>query len=165
MAISLIILAIVIWCFGFVLLSGAPYLPTLKKQIKLAFDLADLKPGDTIIELGCGDGRVLLAAERAGLNVVGYELNPILFIIAKLRTMPYRDKVKVVFGNFWRKKWPQAEAIYVFLLPRLMDKLDNKIILEKLGDVQVISFAFKFPKRQPVYEQDGVFIYSFKDQR
>ena len=158
----LVILAIIVGCFGFVLVSGAPYLPTLKKQIKTALELADLEAGDTIIEPGCGDGRVLLAAARLGLNVVGYELNPILFLVARLRTLPYRKKVKVIFGNFWNKKWPKAQAIYVFLLPRLMNRLESKINSENMGNVKVVSFAFQFPNRQPVKEKDGVFLYSFK---
>ncbi len=53
----LIIGLVVIGCFSFVLLFGAPYLPTLKKQIRTTFKLAELSKGDTIIELGCGDGR------------------------------------------------------------------------------------------------------------
>ena len=108
------ILFLIAVCFGLVLFSGAPYLPTLKKQIKVALKLAKLNKEDTIIELGCGDGRVLIAAASQGLNAVGYELNPVMFALAWFRTRPYRRQVKVVFGNFWHKQWPEAEAIYVF---------------------------------------------------
>lgn len=164
MSVILIIGTVIVWCFGFVLISGAPYLPTLKKQIDAALDLANLKPGDTIIELGCGDGRVLLAAAKQGLIAVGYELNPILFMIAWLRSLPYRKKVKVIWGNFWKKKWPKAQAIYVFLLPRLMDKLDDKIVSEQVVGLKVISFAFKFNGHNPIAQKDGVFLYSFKSK-
>jgi hypothetical protein len=158
----LIILAVIIWCFSFVLFFGAPYLPTLSKQIDVALGLAKLNPGDTIIELGCGDGRVLLAAAKSGLKAVGFELNPILFVIASLRTLPYRKDVKVVWGNFWHQKWPKSQAIYVFLLPRLMNRLDAKIASEQACDLKIISFAFEFPDRQPIAEKDGVFLYLFK---
>ncbi|HSH18794.1 MAG TPA: class I SAM-dependent methyltransferase, partial [Candidatus Saccharimonadales bacterium] len=95
-------------CFGFVLLRGAPYLPTLRKQVDAALDLADLSPGDTLLELGCGDGKVMIAAAQRGLKVVGYELNPILACIAWLRTRRYGKQVQVVWGDFWTKDWPKA---------------------------------------------------------
>lgn len=158
--IILILLFVFVCCFGFVLFSGAPYLPTLNKQVKAALKLAKLKKGATILELGCGDGRVLISAAQQGLNAVGYELNPVMFLIAWYRTRPYRQHVKVIFGNFWHKKWPTADAIYVFLLPRLMDKLDQKIT-KQTNSYIVISFAFKFPKRTPVAEEDGVMRYDF----
>ena len=157
-----IILAIAIFSFGFVLLFGAPYLPTMKKQVKAAIKLAGLKPGQTILELGSGDGRVLIAAAQAGLNAVGYELNPLLFLYSYVRTRRYHKQIKVVFGNFWHQSWPKCDAIYVFLLPRLMSKLDRKIRAEGLAKVIVISFAFKFSELTPVNEEQGIFAYRLK---
>lgn len=148
-------------CFGAVLLVGAPYLPTLKKQIQTALELAGLNPGDTIIELGCGDGRVLIEAAKAGFKSVGYELNPLLFLIAWIRTRRFGKKVRVIYGDFWSKEWPEADALYVFLLPRLMNKLDKKIPTNKKVSKKVISFAFKFPNRQPIAERHGVLLYDF----
>src|SRR3982751_238116 len=94
---------VIIVCFAGVLLFGAPYLPTLKPQIQTALKLADLKSGQTLLELGCGDGKVLIAAAQRGLHVVGYELNPLLFLVAWLRTRRYRKQVRVVWGNFWSR--------------------------------------------------------------
>lgn len=154
---------VIILCFAFVIARGAPYLPTLKDQVRAAFDLAGLKPGDTILELGCGDGRVLIEAANRGLKAVGYELNPILYLFCLIRTRKFRrqGKIKVVLGDFWGRAWPEAQAVYVFLLPRLMDKLDRKISADAPKGIKVVSFAFKFPKRQPAKEQAGVFLYQF----
>jgi SAM-dependent methyltransferase len=154
---------VIVGCFAFVLISGAPYLPTLDKQIRAALQLADLKFGDTVIELGCGDGRVLLAAARHGLRAVGYELNPLLYALCWLRTRSWRRQgiVQLHFGNFWRQKWPPAEAVYVFLLPRLMDRLERKVRAEYPKGIKLLSFAFKFSGRRPVSELDGVFLYRF----
>lgn len=160
--IILIVFLILAICFSFVLIWGAPFLPTLKKQIKAALDLAELKKGDMIIDLGCGDGRLLIAAAQRGFNGLGYELNPLMFLIAKIRTIRYRKQIKIVFGNFWNHRWPKTEAIYVFLLPKLMKKLDNKIIKDGYQDSKIITFAFKFPKRRPIAESQGVFLYDFK---
>jgi SAM-dependent methyltransferase len=149
-------------CFGFVVAFGAPYLPTLTKQVDVALDLLDLKPGQTMLELGCGDGKVMIAAAKRGVNSVGYELNPLLVVLCWLRTRRYRKLVRVRMGDFWRSDWPQADAIYGFILPKLMHKLDEKIIKEKRAPIRVVSFAFAIPGKKPAQERSGVFLYEYK---
>jgi len=129
---------LVLFCFSSVLLVGAPYLPTLSPQVQAALALANLRPGQTLLELGCGDGKVLLAAARQGIQVVGYELNPIMALVAWLRTRRYHNLVKVVWGDFWRHPWPEADAIFVFLLTRYMDRLDKKIMQSKHRPVKLV---------------------------
>jgi SAM-dependent methyltransferase len=106
MSIPLLVGTIVIWilmaCFSFVLLFGAPFLPTLKPQIESALALLDLRPDQVMLELGCGDGRVLIAAAERGICGIGYELNPILAFIAWLRTRRFKGKVKVYCVDYWR---------------------------------------------------------------
>ena len=148
--------------FGFVVAFGAPYLPTLSPQLNTALDLIDLQPGQTLLELGSGDGRVLIAAAERGLHAVGYELNPILVLYSWLRTRKYKGRVKVVWGNFWRKQLPPAEAIFVFLLNPYMKKLDQKIIDECHKPVQLVSFAFKVPGRKPTRTKKGLFLYTYE---
>lgn len=148
--------------FGFVVFFGAPYLPTMSAQTQAALDLVDLKPGQTLLELGSGDGRVMVAAAERGLKVIGYELNPILALYSWLITRKYRGRVKVVWGNFWRRKLPNADGIFTFLLPKYMTKLDNKIVQEFGKSVKLVSFAFKIPDRRIVKERSGVYLYSYE---
>lgn len=162
---AIVILCVVLLlCFCGVLLFGAPYLPTLTPQVNTALKLAKLKPGQTLLELGCGDGKVLIAAAQQGITVVGYELNPILAALAWLRTRRYRRNVTVVWGNFWRKPWPQAEAIFVFLLPRLMPKLHTTVqtyAATQKHPVKLVSFAFTIPGYEPSAEKDGLYVYTY----
>jgi len=157
-----LVLAIFIICFAGVLLTGAPYLPTLSRQVRTALELADLRPGDTLLELGCGDGRVLVAAARQGFKAVGYELNPLLAAVAWLRTRRYRRQVKVVWGDFWRRPWPPAEAVFTFLLPKYMPKLNKKVMQYSNKPVKLVSFAFVIPSRQPAAQKDGVYLYKYE---
>lgn len=151
----------IVLLFGFVLLFGAPYLPTLKKQTEGALDLLELKKGQTLLELGCGDGRILRAAARRGLYAVGYELNPLLVLIAWLHTMRYRQFVRVKWANYWGKTWPPADGIFVFLLNKYMAKLDKKITQECSKPVKVVSFAFKIPGRKIQATKDGLYLYTY----
>lgn len=161
MELLFILALLIIFLFSFVLLFGAPYLPTLSAQAEAALDLVDLKPGDHLLELGCGDGKVMIAAARRGLHVTGYELNPMLAAIAWLRTRRYGRRAKVVCGNFWRIKLTPSEGIFVFLLPKYMAKLDTKITQESSNPVKLVSFAFKIPAKKISKEKSGIFLYEY----
>lgn len=162
MAVFLAIAIAVVLCFAVVLLFGAPYLPTLKPQIEAALDLADLKKGQTILELGCGDGRVLIAAAKRGVNAIGYELNPLLAFLAWVRTRRYRKKVKVIWADFWRQSWPEADAIFVFLLDRYMEKLNNKCVQYPKKPLKLVSFAFKIKSKKSDKTKSGIYLYLYK---
>lgn len=152
---------ILVFCFGFVVLFGAPYLPTLTPQVTLALDVLDLKPGQRLLELGCGDGKVLIAAAGRGIHVTGYELNPLLALIAWIRTRRYGKQVTVVWGNFWRVTLPPTDGVFVFLLPKYMNKLDKKIMQECSCPCKLVSFAFEIPDKKST-ATDGLFLYHYK---
>jgi hypothetical protein len=157
-----ILLLVLLACFSFVLIFGPPYLPTLQKQIETVLDMADLQSGQTLLELGCGDGKVLVAAARRGWSVVGYELNPILVIICKIRTWPYRKQVTLHWGNFLTQDWPKADAIFIFGLQRIMEKVDKKVMQSISDPVKLISFAFEIPGRKLVKQEDGLYLYRYE---
>lgn len=164
MTLLLVIIFAVVVLFGFVVWVGPPYLPTMKLQIQTALDLLELKPGETMIELGSGDGRVARAAARRGINVVGYEINPLLVLYSRVATWRYRRQVRIVWGNMWTRKWPEeASAVYTFLLERFMTKLDKKITQTYTGkNIKLVSFAFYIPKKKPSKEKNGIFLYKYQ---
>lgn len=157
-----VIAILVFVAFTFVIAFGAPFLPTLKDQVPKALKLIDLHPGQTLLELGSGDGRVLIAAAEQGLIAIGYELNPLLVLYSWLRTRKYGKKVKVIWGNYWYHKLPQTDGIFVFLLQPYMTKLDKKIIQESLKPVKLISFAFYIPDKRPAKKIGGMYLYNYK---
>ena len=152
--------SLVILCFGLVVFFGAPYLPTLKHQKKAALDLLDLKPGQTILEAGSGDGRVLKAAAERGINAIGYELNPLLVLISWLLTFKQRNRVKIIWGNYWNKDWQEADGIFVFLHSEYMEKLDKKMSLIN-KPIKLVSVIYQMPNRKPVKKKSGVFLYQY----
>lgn len=162
MLLASIVIAVLLISFGGVLLFGAPYLPTLSPQVTAALELSELQKGQRLLELGCGDGKVLIAAAQAGATAVGYELNPILACIAWARTRRYRSQVQVKWGNFWRADWPVTDVIFVFLLPKYMAKLDTKIVQSAHKPVRLVSFAFQIPDRKAVKVLHDVYRYDYR---
>lgn len=151
----------VVLLFGFVLLFGAPYLPTQRKQTERAIELLHLKKGQTLYELGCGDGRVLRYAAEQGYKGVGYELNPLLVLVAIVVTWRHRRDVRIVWGSFWKADLDKADGVYVFLLDRFMSRFDAMMQRRKGRSIRVVSFAFQIPGKQVVTEQDGLFVYKY----
>jgi SAM-dependent methyltransferase len=159
--IFLILVSIVI-VFGLVVLIGAPYVPTLASQQREAIQLLSLQKGKTILDLGSGDGRFLREAARQGYYAVGIEANPILVIISYLVCLPYRKRVRIIWGNMWRVKWPPADGLYVFLHTRFMSRLDKKITQEYSGKkINVVSYAFTIPAKKVVKNHKGLFLYRY----
>lgn len=156
------IIGIVIILFGFVLLFGAPYVPTLRRETDKALDMLNLKEGQTLYELGCGDGRVLKRAAERGLNGVGIELNPILVLAARINTWKYRRQIRIKWGNFWKADISKADGIFVFLLDKFMARLDKKVEKEAGKPLSLISFAFKIPDKKPTQVNNGLYMYSYK---
>ena len=147
--------------FGMVLLFGAPFLPTLANRTNDALDLLDLKPGQLLLELGSGDGRLLEAAAKRGIRSIGYELNPLLVVYSKLRLFRYRKLAEVKMTNFWNITLPRSQGIYVFLLQPYMQKLHNKIVQESNTSVKLVSFAFVVPGKTPIKELNGMRLYKY----
>ncbi|HEY1645208.1 MAG TPA: hypothetical protein VGF75_02370, partial [Candidatus Saccharimonadales bacterium] len=91
-----------------------------------------------------------------------YELNPALVLIARFRTRKYRSLTKVIWANYWRVTWPEADAAFVFLIGRYMEKLDNYLNDYQHKPIKLVSFAFKIPRRKILEEKDSVYLYLYK---
>lgn len=161
---ALVVFALVL-LFGLIVIFGPPYLPTKKRQIKTALDLLDLKAGQTLLELGSGDGRIMRAAAQRGLNVVGIELNPLLVLVSRIGLWRYRKQVRVVWGNYFSAQWPQADGIFTFMIQRQMTALDTRIRSHAHKPVRLASFAFYIPGKKPVAQKNGVFLYEYKQDK
>jgi hypothetical protein len=161
MNIFIIVAVCIILIFSFVILFGAPYLPTLKPQAQNALDLLNLKPGQVLLELGSGDGRVLKRAAKQGIKGVGYELNPLLVLYSKISCWRYRKLVTFKCRNYWQVTFPPCNGIYVFLLDKYMPKLDKKIMQDLPKPVKLVSYAFKIPTRKPVAKKGGLMLYKY----
>lgn len=161
MLLLLVIGCLILLLFSSSLLFGAPYVPTLKPQVRTSLDLLDLKPGQTLLEIGSGDGRVLLAAAARGVQAVGYEINPLLVLVSIWRTRKHRALIRIIWGNALRADWPQAEGVYVFGIAKIMHRLHTKFVQYPHKPLRVVSYAFPVPGKQPIDQQSGLFLYQY----
>ena len=147
--------------FGFTVFFGAPFLPTLAHRQVDALKLLDLKPGELLLELGSGDGRLLKEAAKLGIRSIGYELNPLLVVYSRIKLLRYHKLTSVKCTNYWTQKLPKAQGMYVFLLNPYMEKLDKKLAKEAHKPVKVVSFAFEIPGKKATKEINGMRLYVY----
>lgn len=156
-----LVLSIIVFLLAISVIRGAPYVPTHSAQVAIALDLLDLKPGQHLVDVGSGDGRVLIAAAERGIKATGYEINPLLCLVTWWRVRKYRPLVKVVWGDMWAKPFPEdMKGLFVFTMGRYMPKLESKITAQGLRGVRMVSHGFELENREPLKRKEAIVLYS-----
>jgi SAM-dependent methyltransferase len=163
---SLAIATCLVILFGAVAFRGAPYVPTHRVTIVAALDMLPLKKGDLVLDLGSGDGSVLMHAARRGYRAVGYDLNPLLNFIAWLRCWRNHLHVRIHLHDFWLATWPpDTKAVFVFLagpyMPKLKRKLDTEMA-KRSEPLYIVSNGFAIPGVLPKKVSHGLYLYELK---
>lgn len=140
---------------------GAPFTKSSKSEIQTMFDLAQIKKGETIIDLGSGDGTILIEAAKRGAKAIGIELNPFLvwYSRVRVRLLGYEEKVSVKWGNFTKFSLKTADAVFLYLLPKTLDKFQEKLTRELKVGARIISNGAKLKGWKIEKEKDNVFLY------
>ena len=128
---------------------GAMYTSTGRVKIRTALDAVPMSAGELLVDIGCGDGRVLRAARRRyGVVCRGFEINPIAFLKAALLTAGRRG-IELRFRNFWNADLAAADVVSCYLFPDVMRRLGEKLAGELRNGARVISFNFPIPGWKP----------------
>lgn len=138
--------------------SGVPYVPTRKKYVRNIIKLLDLKKGEVVYDLGCGDGRFLEEASKiTKTKSIGYETAPIPYVLAKLRQIFSRTKFDVLMQSFYRTSFANADVIYCYLGPETMQKLAPKFLKECKKGTRIYSnsFSIKSIPSTKTWKKDG----------
>lgn len=124
---------------------GAPWLPLRRRDLPDGFALADIKPGSVVIDLGSGDGRLLIEAAKRGATVIGYELNPLLVWWSRRKLSSFSDRATVYRKNLLDADLSNADTIFIFGITSIMPAVAKKLINECRPGTRIISFAFEIP--------------------
>ncbi|MDD3896891.1 MAG: hypothetical protein PHU04_03560 [Candidatus Peribacteraceae bacterium] len=129
-----------------------PYVPTEARVVEAMVDSARLLPGQVVYDLGAGDGRTLIAALRkcSAIRAIAIESVYTVYLWGRLKTLLSGEKVQWKFGSFLKRNVSDADAIFLYLCPSLMAKLEQKFTAELRRGTRVVSHAFVFPNRQPL---------------
>ncbi|MGB9708988.1 MAG: SAM-dependent methyltransferase [Infirmifilum sp.] len=132
---------------------SVPYVPSPPEVIKKAFQIADLKPGELVLDPGCGDGRSLVIASKYfGARGVGIEIRKDLLETAMRRIVDegVSDKVLLIHGSFYDIKFPPADVVFLYLLTSVNERLRPKLERELKPDTRIVSHDFEITGWKPV---------------
>ncbi len=145
--------------FLYAVFFGAPYVPSFKRDLDELLSLAAVHEGTQFIDLGSGDGTVLLAAVRRGATVTGYEINPVLWLISLCRLRKFRARAHLRLGSMWRAKIGDADVVYMYLHTNWMSKMERKLIAELPRGAKVVSYVFEFTGLKQVAKTRNAQVY------
>jgi len=164
-AILAIALIIFIITFGVPMFTGAPFAVStpfkIKKMMPFIIEAmagrADLKA----VDIGSGDGRIVIALAKNNLIAHGIEINPFLAMFSrlKIKAAGLSGKAFIHRESFWRTDFSQYDIIVLFGVFYIMAKLEKKLLAELKPGAVVTCNHFAFPTWQPVKQVGDIYIY------
>jgi SAM-dependent methyltransferase len=143
------------------------YVPTSPEVVDAMLKMANVGQNDVVYDLGCGDGRIVVAAARAyGARATGVDIDPqrIAEANANARTAGVEGRVKFILGDLFEQDLHDATVVTLYLLNTLNLKLRPKLWKELKPGTRVVSHAFDMGDWQPEQKQDvgGTTIYLWR---
>jgi len=139
-----------------------PYVPTKEPIVDRMLQMAKVKPGDVLYDLGCGDGRIVIAAaKRFGIRGVGIDIDPVRIAEAQenARTAGVADRVKFIQGDLFDADIKDATVVTLYLLPEINLRLRPKLLSELKPGTRIVSHNYDMgdwkPERSAKLTVDG----------
>jgi SAM-dependent methyltransferase len=132
-----------------------PYVPTTEEAVQAMLKLADVKKTDVVYDLGCGDGRIVVAAAKNfGAHAVGIDINPVRIAEAKAnaKTAGVENLVRFEENDLFEADFHQATVVTLFLLPNINLKLLPKLLEQLKPGTRVVSNTFDMGDWKPEKE-------------
>lgn len=144
---------------------GAPYVPSKRRELRRMFEsLYPVSATDTLLDIGSGDGLVLREASRRGAKAVGFEINPLFWLIGRL--LSWGDKnVKIELCNAWSTPFPSdTTVVYAFAVQRDAKKLIRAMernVVRQGRSLTLLCFGSPLEGRTPDRTFEAYFLYTF----
>jgi cyclopropane fatty-acyl-phospholipid synthase-like methyltransferase len=140
--------------------TGAHYVPTPDEKVARMLRLAQFRRGERLVDIGSGDGRLVIEAARQGAKAYGFELNPALvwWSRRKIRAAHMEREAQISWKDFWYQDFSSFDVVTVYGISHIMGSLEKKLLHELHPGSRVISNTFPFPSWKGQSE-GGVFLY------
>jgi SAM-dependent methyltransferase len=133
-----------------------PYVPTTDEAVQAMLKLADVKKTDVVYDLGCGDGRIVVAAaKKYGARGVGIDINPQRVQEAKdnAKNAGVENLVRFEVNDLFKADIHEATVVTLFLLPDVNMRLRPKLLQELQPGTRIVSNTFDMGDWKPDKEQ------------
>jgi predicted RNA methylase len=131
----------------------APFVPSPMVVVRHMLQVAALKPGEVLFDLGAGDGRtVIMAAKTFGARAVGVEMREDLVkkALSTINENGLTDKVTIVNGDMFQVDLSAADVVFLYLTTSANEKIKPKMESELKTGVRVVSHDYEIIGWKPV---------------
>lgn len=133
-----------------------PFVPTVEPVATRMLELSNLKAGETLCDLGSGDGAILITAARDfGAKALGIEVRQDLVKKSRkeARELGLEKSIKVIQGDFFNICISEADVVTLFLLPRANAELRPKLKKELRADARIVTHDYEIRGWQPIKKE------------
>lgn len=140
---------------------GAPYVKSKKEKVAVMLEFAAIRPGEKVIDLGSGDGTLVIEAARRGAHAAGIEINPFLVWYSRfmIKRAGFKNRIPIVQGDFRKFPLSNADVVFIYLWPSTIEKLKEKLFQELKPGARIISNGFPIKGWRHIIEKDKVYLY------
>ncbi len=135
-----------------------PFLPTPINVVERMIELSDPRPGEILIDLGSGDGRIpIMAAKKCDCMAIGVEINPKLVEVSRKKVFREQDlakKVQIVHANLFTVDLSNAGVITMYLTPAAISLLKPKLERELKDGARVVCHDYSIPGWKPILTEE-----------
>lgn len=129
---------------------GALYVSTTRTRIRAFIKAVPMKPEQTLVDLGCGDGRVLrLTRKFYQVKTIGFEVNLMAYLKARLLSIGMSG-IEIRRKNFWLQNLACADVVFCYLYPDVMHRLATKLQTDLRPGTWIVSCNFPVPGFRPI---------------
>lgn len=155
-----IILIAIILCLISVVF-GAVYVASVDWAVEEMIGLADVKKGQKAVDLGSGNGKIVIALAKRGIKAHGYEINPLLVVWSHIliRSGGVQKNSYIHLGNMFSVDVSSYDRVFIFVVPYLMKRLEKKLRKELKKGAVVVVESFPFPTWKPEKKVGSFYIY------
>lgn len=126
----------------------APYLPSPPDVVKIMIAMGRVGPSDIVYDIGCGDGRIVIAAaSEAGARGVGIEIDPALVARCRenARKAGVESRVRFICMDATKTDYVDASVIMVYLLPESLEILEPLLLRDLKDGTRIVSHNYLIP--------------------
>ncbi|KAL7386426.1 hypothetical protein ABVT39_008298 [Epinephelus coioides] len=144
-----------------------PFVPATTAQVENVLRVLRARSG-TLVDIGSGDGRIVIAAAKHGFQASGFELNPWLVWYSRYKALREGVHRSTSFhiSDLWKVSFAQYSNVVIFGVPQMMEQLELKLANELPSTAKVVACRFPFPTWVPEHIAgegiDTVWVYDAK---
>lgn len=142
-----------------------PFVPTPPEVVEAMLNLAGVKAGDVLYDLGCGDGRIVIAAAKRGAKATGIDIDPVRITESNQNAAAagLTGRVRFIQGNLFEADFRDATVVTMYLLTSVNLRLRPKLLTDLRPGTRLVSHSFEMGEWAP--DKTVLVTTSFGDER